>query len=473
MAIQNRYLEFEQKMVGDIYTSFETMDNLLILCDEFGSRFGGTEGERQAAEYMVGKLKEYGLENAKLEEFDYYGWIRGPASLQVASPLSREVPCISLPYSPPADLEASLVNIKEGTPAEFERLHEQIAGKIVMANTRTPQSLGRWMHRSEKYNRSVVAGAVGFIWMQHLEGLGPETGSITGNREALIPGVSVAKEWGDFLARILEKKGEIRLRLKTQDETRLMKSWNVVAELKGRVAPDEMVVIGAHYDGHDISQGAEDPASGTVVVLEAARVLAKIADRLERTVRFIAFGNEETGLIGSREYVKAHMSELSKMRFMLNLDSAGGARSRKGIVLNSWPELDSFFRDAAKEMGAMMPVGQKTSAFSDHYPFFLEGVPTGSMGDTEAPQTGRGFGHTHWDMADKVHISNLREAAANVARVVLRIANEKDWPASRRDLEAVQTLLDKEPGLPEVTKLRGQIDEIYEKKGLMTFESMI
>ena len=81
------------------------------------------------------------------------------------------------------------------------------------------------------------------------------------------------------------------------------------------------------------------PASGMVSVIEAARVLSAYAgDSLKRTVRFIAFGTEEIGLTGAFRYVEAHDSELDNIRFMLNMDAAGGA-SRKGIVLHQWDAL--------------------------------------------------------------------------------------------------------------------------------------
>jgi hypothetical protein len=84
MARENPFLSTDRQIVGDIYTSSEAMDNLTVLCDEFGSRFGGTPGERQAAEFMQAKLQEYGLD-ARLEPVEYVGWTRGPAILNMAS----------------------------------------------------------------------------------------------------------------------------------------------------------------------------------------------------------------------------------------------------------------------------------------------------------------------------------------------------------------------------------------------------
>ena len=91
-----------------------------------------------------------------------------------------------------------------------------------------------------------------------------------------------------------------------------MTSWNVVGDLTGNEHAREWVLLGCHYDGHDISQGAHDPASGAVAVVEAARVLARQGKEALGSVgiRFVLFGIEEIGLIGARRYVAGHREEL-------------------------------------------------------------------------------------------------------------------------------------------------------------------
>ncbi len=134
---------------------------------------------------------------------------------------------------------------------------------------------------------------------------------------------------------------------------------------------------------------------------------------------------------------------------MLNLDAAGRP-GRKGVLLHRWSELDGFFRQAGAEMGGDFPVGQRLSGFSDHFSYLLEGVPTGGLGDAEGPPpSGRGFGHTFWDTADKPQLADMRDAAAVASRLALRIANASAWPAESRSKEAVRQLLDNEPGLEQ------------------------
>src|SRR5438094_349954 len=151
---------------------------------------------------------------------------------------------------------------------------ERRRGKIVVATSRPPRALPRTVHRSEKYHRSVLAGAAAFLYANQYEGYGPETGSIANDREAPIPGISISRESAAYLERLAERLGTVALRLETTDSSAPATSWNVTGELPGEGGSGEWVLLGCHYDGHDISQGAEDPASGAVAVLEAARVLA-------------------------------------------------------------------------------------------------------------------------------------------------------------------------------------------------------
>jgi Zn-dependent M28 family amino/carboxypeptidase len=463
MSHQNPFLSIDQQIIGDIYTNTEVMDNLTILCDDFGSRFGGTKGERQAAEFFKAKMEEYGLSNVRLEPVEYIGWTRGEAKLEIISPIRKAIPCISLPHSPPTDLEGVIMDMGDGAPKDFDRRADEIKGKIVMTTSVvSPKGSKRWIHRGEKYGRSLMAGATGFIFVNHYAGYGPATGSIGHDGEGLIPGISISKEDGAFLQRLMKREGEVRIRLTTTDHCRPMTSWNIIGDLPGQQNPDQVVMLGCHYDGHDISQGAGDPASGAVSVLEAARVLAQYAPAPACTVRFVLWGVEEIGLLGSTEYVKAHADELSDIRFYLNMDSAGAQSNNRDIVLNEWPDLEPYVERWREEMALEFAIGQSVTAFSDHFPFFMTGVPTGGMQSAERSLAGRGYGHTQHDTVDKVDLTSLREASTLAARLALRMASEETWPVTRRDEKTVLELLDS-PEYREEKEFREQLDAFYEK----------
>jgi len=459
----NPYLTLDQKIVGDIYTSPEAMETLYSLCDDFGSRFGGSEGERWAAEFLAAKFEAYGLKNVHKEPIAYTSWTRGDVTFEIVSPIQKSIPCISLPHSPSVDMQAEIIDMEDGAPADFDARADEIKGKIVMTTSVfQPKETKRWVHRNEKYGRSIMAGATGFIFVNHYPGYGPATGGIGHDGKAApIPGVSLAKEDGDFIKRLIQRMGPVRIHIKSNDTLAPTTSWNIIGDLPGDQHSDEFILLGSHYDGHDISQGAVDPASGVAAVLEAARTLSKYAAPLPRTIRFVAWGVEEIGLLGSKAYVRDHAEDLNKIRFYLNMDAAGNEMP-KDINLHAWPELAGTFARYQKEMSLEFAIGQTFHDASDHYPFLLKGVVTGGIEAVRKTRGGRGYGHTKYDTLDKVNPTDVRDAASLAARLALRIASEDDWPASQREDAAVSELLTR-PSRKELYDYQQRINAFYDK----------
>jgi Zn-dependent M28 family amino/carboxypeptidase len=460
-------IDIDRLMVGDIYTSDEVLDNLIVLCDGLGSRSAGSAEEKKAADFIAEKLLAYGLPLVEKEAVTYTGWRRGNAKLEILYPVQKTIPCITLPHSPPADLTADIVDLGEGAPVDFETHAAELPGKFAVANSVTyPVGSKRWVHRHEKYDRSMLAGAAGFIFVNHYPGYGPATGSIGPDDphcgEAPIPGISISLEYGAYLKRLLKGYGRVQLHLTSSDEYFPATSWNIIGELPGELEDAKVVMLGCHYDGHDIAQGASDPASGVTALMEAARVLAAYAPSLPHTIRFAFWSAEEIGLIGSTQYVLKHASELDEIRFYLNMDGAG-AVSPKDIVINEWPELVSPFTKFRDEMVLAFEIGQSLNAHSDHYPFMLAGVPTGGINSLKPHTGGRGYGHTMFDTVDKVERKGMREAAALAARLALRMASEPTWPAQMRSQSAVQEILNS-PEYREERALAAQVTEYLASK---------
>ena len=459
----------DRDIIAEVWTSEEAYENLVYMCDECGSRFGGTAGERQAVEFMAAKLREYGLENVHLEEVPYTSWTRGTARLEVLSPVRAEFPCIALPYCPSGTVEADLTFVGQGHPQDYEDKGDAIKGSIAMVSTKPPAFMRRGMHRMEKYFRALQKGAVAFIWMREEGGLLPETGSLTFNAAAPTLGIGVSKEVGATLLR-LAKKGTVRLRIRAENTIKPAVSWNVVGDIPGATRPDSVLIFGGHFDGHDIAQGAMDDGSGAVVAMEAARALARHKGKLDRTVRVICFPLEEIGLIGSHAYVDQHAGDMTKVEFMLNLDGAGRG-GETAIVLQGWTELRGLFNDIGKNMKHPLTVGSQISPYSDMFPFTLAGVPSATMRSSGVgPSTGRGWGHTAADTLDKVSPRALQMDALTVARVFLRLATldagvpgaglagaawKGAWPGPRKGPDELRALLG-EQDLLDVLKVEGR-----------------
>lgn len=444
----------EREILGDIWTTDEPYRVLRELVDDIGHRFGGSESERLGAEFLKRKMEEYGLDNVRIEEFPMAGWERGSASLKLVEPVERDYTCVAMPYCPAADITAELIDAGEGELADFERLGEQVRGKIVISAAETNKPGERKSHRTDKFGWAVERGALAYIYVNQNPGMLHITGSITGrnplgtaaaDREAPIPGVGVSWEAGSAILRLIERDGgRGKVHLKLENRTFESVSRNVIGEITGSEHPDEVVLMGGHFDGHDISQGAGDDGAGTITGLEAARVLAPLKGRLKRTVRVICFGAEEIGLLGAFHHAKT--TNPDSYRFVMNLDGAGrGEGGQEQMVLSGWPELKTWFERFAREHHYPFTIDDQLNSHSDHYPFVLRGIPNGTLNsrDRTAGLIGRGYGHTEADTFDKIHLRGLQMSAALVARLMLAIAQDDDFPAQRRGQDEVREQLKK------------------------------
>jgi len=454
----NALRDVDARILGEAMLSEEGMAVLRTLCDVHGSRFAGTRDEWRAGDFLLERMLACGLSRVHAEPFPFLAWRRGRTpTLQVVGPCKLSLDCIALPYSPATaeggvGLEA--VNVGEGLPEDFARQRRDIRGKAVLASNESPGYYHRWVHRAEKYARAVAAGAKAFIFMNRLEGLLPETGSARFNRRGEIPAVGVSKETGARLVSLL-REGPVRLHIETHDSFARGRSRNIVGEFPGTEHPDEVVVVGGHYDGHDISQGAADNASGVATVLEAARLLAPHRGLLKRTVRFVCFGAEEVGLLGGAAYVAHHAAEMARTRLMVNLDCIGNDRG-KGFDFMGWDEAKAPLIAMAREMKQDIVFASRPNPYSDHFHFMVAGVPICLLGNVGGTPKGRGYGHTAADTLDKVGRADLREAAALLARSLLRFANDRAWALPHKSTAEVRRILDRYE-LIDVMKAEGTL----------------
>lgn len=453
-------LALDKAALGEVWTSEAAYTNLRDLCDRYGHRFAGSPGERGASTFLQERLRRYGLEGVGTESFRYVGWVRGPSSLEVITPWRQTVRALSLPYCPQGEVEAELRWAGEGEAEDYARAgaaEGELRGKVVMSAAETSGRAGRpSSHRRDKYMRAVEAGATAYLYVNQNPGDMPITGGLPGGGKgpAPIAGAGLTFETGELLRRLLDRD-TVRVRLKTQASFPEVESSNVFAELPADpISPTarELVVTGGHYDSHDIAPGALDNGAGIMVALEAARALAAVARArgrgLARTLRFCFFAAEEIGLLGSWEYVRVHAAELDRIRFMLNLDTTGrGLPGTEALVVNGTPELVPYFDEMSRAMGYGLEVRDRFSSSSDHFPFAMNGVPSGGIGTTQLAASvtsglvGRGWGHTPADTFDKANRKSLQSAAMVTTRLLVRIAEAPDWPGYRRTTEGVERQL--------------------------------
>jgi hypothetical protein len=258
-----------------------------------------------------------------------------------------------------------------------------------------------------------------------------------------LPQAFVAHEHYALLYRLATRKPAAPTRIEIEIENKMTPGpivvYNTVGEIRGKEKPDEVVILGAHLDSWDLGQGTTDNGTGSCVVLEAARVLSKLAKegiQPRRTIRFILFTGEEEGLKGSQAYVKAHKDELAKISLCLVHDTGPGKVT--GIMLQGREIIKPIFE---RELTSLRPLGvtEFNTRFmpgSDHQSFDSSrvGVPGFAV-----QQDMTGYALTHHSQSDTLEKvqdreKDLMQGVEVMAVTGLRVANlDTMLPRERKD----------------------------------------
>ncbi|MDR7543560.1 MAG: M20/M25/M40 family metallo-hydrolase [Armatimonadota bacterium] len=327
------------------------------LAGTIGPRVSGTSGERQAAEYLMTQLRQYGYPvEAHAFQFPYFEARRVEVQPVGAT---QPIPSQALFFSAatPADgLEADLVFVGLGRPADFDG--KDVAGAVVLAER------GSITFR-EKVANAASRGAVAAIIYNNTAGIVAGT---LGQRSE-IPAVTIGQDEGRRLVEAAQRgRMRVRLLVDTLFETRT--ASNVVASRWGLARPEEVIVAGAHFDTVPAGPGANDNASGVAATLEAARVLAGVP--AARTVQFVFFAGEELGLYGSGAFAAERRGGVVAM---INLDMVGwGDR----LMIGASPGRDDSLVGVAERVAQRLhiPVSRFRSGASDHVSFERYGIPS-------------------------------------------------------------------------------------------------
>ncbi len=446
--------ELPDRVIGNARTSEFGWELLTDLTD-LGNRMAGSAGERRGAERVVEAFEAAGLRNVGLDEFDVPGWWRGDSALAIDGRVTRrhaqshEV--IALPGTPDGEVTAPVVDVGDGTPGEFDAVADRLDGAIAMASSRTPEDHGRWIHRMEKYVSAAEAGAVGFVFRNHVEGALPATGEIGYHeRPGPIPAVGVSREVGARLVRLAsdvtpddgndrdggdrsEDRLEATLSVDCRNEPTT--SVNVVADVGPET--DEAVWVTAHVDAHDVSDGANDNGAGSALVAEVGRLLSLVEADLERRVHLVTFGAEEMGLWGASHAAETTPHE--EIACVINLDGACSSRNLR-VGTNGFDAMGELFETVSSDFAAPLTTADGISPHGDQWAFVQEGIPA-VMASTTSDASGRGWGHTHADTLDKLDPRDLREIAILVAEATYRVASD-DSPIPRRSREEIRDAID-------------------------------
>ena len=411
-------------VAGQIWSSDLSSRILDHLCREIGPHPAGTVAMNRAVNFVLPLMNQAVGGGAITEELRVPSWTRGQTRIEVgaSSCWSGHDQVVQYKHSQSTDVSAPLVEAGCGSAEELEMAQPDAAGSILLIRDASPP--GRRLAVGETIVTALEGGALGLIATSTLpDGLARGAlGRSLGGRT--LPAVGVSTGLGSLLRGIAADRG--RVRLTTEAEHGESVCHNVVTEIG---QGNEVLVLSAHLDTHDLAPGGFDNTSGVCAMMEALFALAPWAEDFKRRIRFIAFTGEEIGFVGSRAYVQRHAAELDRIVFQLNLDSVFADTSRAMAA--------HFCRPAVPYLGRMFRAARRAtrvvdllSNSSDYVPLALQGIPTArqanlNVGDPPGP-------HTILDTVDKADAEEIKMNAMVYAQLILQLAlTDEPFPARR------------------------------------------
>ncbi|HWY77068.1 MAG TPA: M20/M25/M40 family metallo-hydrolase [Verrucomicrobiae bacterium] len=412
------------------------MDILTSLTTEVGPRLAGSEAEKRAAAWARKYFERTGFDKVWIESFPIeHGWARGVEKAEVTSPSPQPLIVTALGGSvstPPEGLEAEIVVFKTYA-ALLAAPTNSLKGKIAvvtapMTRAQDGSGYGVAVHaRGAGPSDAARRGAIAFL----LRSVGtdnhrvPHTGGTHYVDDApRIPAAALSVPDAEQLERLADLGGPVRVKLVlTPRDLGAVTSQNVIAELKGRDKPDEIVLLGAHLDSWDLGTGAIDDGAGVAIVSAAAQLIHDLPQRPRRTIRIVLYGSEEPGLLGGKAYALAHKSELDRYVIVAEPDAGQGPvyKFYTGVVNPHEPTL-------ARIRAALAPLKIAAGDNSSHGSSDVEPLVDGHVPAVTLAMDMTDYfdlHHTPDDTLDKVKPERLNQSTAAYA-VFAYLAAELD-----------------------------------------------
>ncbi len=432
-----------EAMLGDALINEEAYSFLETMVTRYGHRLPGTPGNARSLDFLQAELEALGL-RVHREAFDHPGWIRGEDRVTLLQPEVRSLRAVALGYVQQQEpVEAPVIRLESTNFDEMEP--DSLSGHIILVPSSVRLNHDQALRLAEDF------GVLGALLMNRVNG--GQLLARVANHEGKpppFPMFSITREDGLRLEAQLEVDMPVVAQLETRSRNKPMTSENLVAILPGR--SDAQIILGAHFDSWDLSQGALDNGLGVAQLYEVGRLLQKHASTNAYTVVLVFFNAEEWGLWGARRYVEAHRD--APIRVMINLDMVGEIQ---GINAMGFDELVPVLESFSNQLGAMaLPrkLANKPWMGSDHHPFILEGFPAITF-YAPIPAEDVRYYHDMADTLDKVDPKLLAQSSAITALLVHHLANDTESALRRYSREETAALFRK-AGLEERMVKAGQ-----------------
>ncbi|HRD57494.1 MAG TPA: M20/M25/M40 family metallo-hydrolase [Ferruginibacter sp.] len=444
------------------------------LLDNIGPRLVGTPQMKQAADWAVNTFKSWGINSYTQNWGTWRGWERGITHVDMLSPRVRSLEAMQLAWSGNTKgktINAEVIALPDVADSlAFAKWLPSVKGKFVLISM--PQLTGRpdynwdefgtkesvekmkkdrteqadaWSKRMKKsgLNNAELAkalekaGAAGIFSSYWSRAFGAN--KIFGAQVKNIPTIDLALEDYGMLWRMVESGQKPRVDVRADSkELGVVPTFNVFAEIKGSEKPDEYVILSAHFDSWDGGSGATDNGTGSLVMMEAIRLLRKFYPNPKRTILVGLWGSEEQGLNGSRAFVEDNPAIVNKIQAVFNQDNGTGrVVSIQGQgYLNAYNYIGRWLsavpQNIRQHIETSFP-GQPGAGGSDFASFVAAGAPAFSL-SSNSWLYGTYTWHTNKDTYDKIVFDDVRNNAILTA-ILAYMASEDPQQSSRTKID--------------------------------------
>lgn len=465
--------EIVEKITAEANENSQLKELAHELLDVVGPRLVGSPQMKQAHDWAVAKYGEWGIPAENQQWGKWKGWKRGITHVDLVAPRVVSLEARQLAWSPSTGkkpVTAEVVVLPEATDSlDFVEKLKQVKGKFVMISMPQPtgrpddnweewateasfekmkaerDSLGKlWdtrtgntgLDRRELPKALEKAGAAGIISSYWSRGFG--VNKVFSAYTEKIPTIDMALEDYGLLYRLAAYGDKPQIRVVAESENLgEMPTFNTIAEIKGTEKPEEYVILSAHFDSWDGATGATDNGTGTLVMMEAMRILKKLYPNPKRTILVGHWGSEEQGLNGSRSFVKDHPEIVENVQAVFNQDNGTGRVvniSGNGF-LNAYDYLGSWLYAVPDEVSEHIETnfpGTPGRGGSDYASFVAAGAPAFNLSSLSWSYWNYTW-HTNRDTYDKIVWDDLRNNVILTA-VLAYMASEDPDRTSREKI---------------------------------------
>ncbi len=425
--IADRYRATANRMIATEFVDSSAWNRLAEMMDKFGNRLSGTESLEHTIDWVLAQMKSDGLENVHGEKVMVPHWVRGEESASLITPRATPLHMIGLGRSvgtAKSGITAPVMVV--GSFDELTKRAGEAKGKMVLFDVPFTSYGETVRYRGGAASAAARVGAVAALIrsVSSYSIQNPHTGAMNYDTTVKkIPTAALSVEDALMLHRMINRGEKVVVNLKMGAMTLPdAASRNIIAEIRGSEKPDEVVVMGGHIDSWDVGQGAMDDGGGVVAAWEALRLIKRMGLKPRRTIRVVAWTNEENGSRGGLAYRDAHRAEIDK--HVLAMESDNGVFKVRGVGISAGAGGLTMALDIASLFSSFdANTATEGGSDADTDPLNALGVP--SISPTVDGTRYFWFHHSSGDTVDKL---DPHEMAENVAFLAVTAFVAADMP---------------------------------------------